>query len=83
MIYTIQCVSESGSLGDGKIQHVKSQAEISAALESWVELHDRVGSDSSLASVLAWRGHLEDVTDVYPDLEARFGPRGGFQFHEC
>jgi len=29
------------------------------------------------AAVLIWRGHYEDVTDVYPDYEFTVGKRGG------
>ena len=44
-------------------------------LEHW---SDDVGRYSEgRCSVLIWRGHHKDVTDLYPDAEATLGKRGG------
>jgi hypothetical protein len=79
MKYTIQLHTESGSFSapDGKdVKHARSRAEIRGLLEQWVDTVTRYGD--APCSALVWRGHLEDVTDVYPDAEATLGKRGGF-----
>lgn len=80
MRYTFQTVSESGSFAfpnGTDVRHASSLRDLRWFLDSWMDEHDRVGSDSRDAHLMVWRGHLEDVTDQYPDFELRLGPRGG------
>jgi hypothetical protein len=86
MSYTVQLVSESGSFaapyGDD-VEHCNSLKELDALLDYWEGQHDRVGSDSTAASLLVWKGKLEDVTDAYPDFEVKRGKRGGLVKSPC
>ena len=60
----------------GYLDMEKRQAErLGAAYES----EDMPGG----AQLRVWIGHLEDVTDVYPDFELVFGPRGGIHRTPC
>ena len=80
MNYTYQEWSESGSFAnphDGKdIKHATSMRQLRHAMERWADLHDDY-ADARDATIRVWRGHLEDVTDVYPDFDLKIGPRGG------
>lgn len=78
--YTLQQCSESGSFAAPSgtdVYHATNLADLDWYLDNWEEQHDRFGSDSADASLLVWRGRLDDVTDVYPDFQCRRGPRGG------
>jgi len=52
-------------------------------LIDWADDHSRYGSDERDATALVWRGHLDDVTDQYPDFQLIMGPRLGVQWHPC
>jgi len=86
MKYTIQTVSNSGSFaipyGDDCMV-VVGRDSVARALEAWERAHRRVGSDDADASILVWKGALNDVTDQYPDYEVKRGPRGGVIWHRC
>jgi hypothetical protein len=85
-MYTYQTVSESGSFSTPEgsdVEHAQNKRDLCRALERWQDAHDRVGSDEQLASLIVWKGELDDVTDVYPDFEVRTGPRGGARFEIC
>ena len=85
-MYTYQEVSESGSFSNPEgtdVGHARNKRDLRRALERWQDSHDRVGSDEQLASLIVWRGELDDVTDVYPDFEVKPGPRGGARFESC
>ena len=80
MLYTLQTVSESGSFAqpDGTdVRYASNLRDLRWFLDSWMDDHDRVGSDSRDARLVVWKGRLPDVTDCYPDFELRPGPRGG------
>lgn len=47
----------------------------------WIVTRDLM--DRGEAAALVWKGHLKDVTDMYPDLELTIGPRGGVQVSPC
>ena len=84
--YTFQTISECGSFaapqGDD-VHHASSLEVLRSHLETWREEHDRVGSDCEAASLLVWKGDLDDVTDQYPDFEMRLGPRNGAVIIPC
>jgi hypothetical protein len=85
-MYTYQTVSESGSFSSPEgsdVEHARSKRDLRRALERWQDDHGRVGSDEQLASLVVWKGELDDVTDVYPDFEVKPGPRGGARFEGC
>ena len=82
MTYTILRTSNSCSFAypeptDTEVCH--SKKELQWILERWQEEHSLVGSEESDASLLIWRGKLEDITDMEPDFQATLGPRGGLQ----
>jgi hypothetical protein len=80
MNYTYQETSESGSFSQpwgNDVSHASSIKELRHALERWQDSHNRVGSDERDASLVVWKGTLEDVTDVYPEFILKPGPRGG------
>lgn len=86
MNYTYQEISESGSFGHpmgDDVNHASNLRELSRALEHWQDAHDRVGSDPQLASLMVWKGTLDDVTDIYPEFELKPGPRGGVIRSNC
>jgi hypothetical protein len=85
-MYTYQTISESGSFSSPEgadVGHARNKRDLRRALERWQDSHDRVGSDEQLASLIVWKGELDDVTDVYPDFEVKPGPRGGVRFEPC
>ncbi len=86
MKYTYQTHSESGSFAppEGRdVEHANSKDELDSALNGWKYVHGTVGSDPEAACLIVWFGHLDDVTDIYPDRVANYGPRGGFHLHPC
>ena len=83
MRYTYQEISESGSFGapyGDDIKHANGKEELERALGRWEYEHERVGADGRDATLNVWIGTLDDVTDIYPDMQAYYGPRGGFIF---
>lgn len=86
MNYTYQECSNSGSFSQPngtKVNHATSKRQLVSALEYWQDSHSRVGSDERDASLLVWKGTLDDVTDVYPDFEVTSGLRMGAIFTRC
>lgn len=86
MIYTLQTISESGSFAAPEgtdVRHASSLADLRWHLDNWSDEHGRVGADESNASLLVWKGRLDDVTDLYPDFIVRLGPRGGLVRESC
>ena len=84
MIYTYQEVTESGSFASPEgtnVLYAKNRGTLEAALYFWKRAHEQVGTDPGQASLLIWVGYLADVTDAYPDYEAKSGPRGGFRMN--
>lgn len=85
MLYTLQLFSESGNYAspDGKdCSHHWSKSSVNATFADWGDEQDRYGYRSD-AYARVWRGHIDDVTDAYPDFELRYGPRGGIVWHPC
>ena len=85
-LYTVQTMSESGSFAPPSptsVYHVTSLADLDWVLEGWEGEHGEVGSDSADASLMVWRGRLNDVQDVYPDFICRRGKRGGLVREAC
>ena len=35
------------------------------------------------SSAMIWFGHLDDTTDIYPELELTLGPKGGVRVNRC
>ncbi len=86
MKYTYQTISESGSFSSPEgtdVSHASSKRDLRRALERWQYSHSRVGSDETQASLLVWKGELDDVQDVYPDFEVTSGPKLGARFSAC
>ena len=79
MNYTYQLVSDSGSFCAPRGRDVEHGTKKDAAsiLDHWKDDHYRAGADPAGASLLAWKGRHDDVTDLYPDFEVKAGPRGG------
>lgn len=90
MKYTYQIYVNGYASPEGDdVHHAMSLSELRGILESERDRAERLGaayeSDdmSGGANMLVWSGHLEDVTDVYPDFERVFGPRGGIHRVPC
>ena len=84
--YTVQLHSTSGSFASpwGKdVKHFDTLAEIRDGLEEWANEHPKVGADRADAHCLVWHGKHRDVTDLYPDFELTYGPRGGIRRQPC
>jgi hypothetical protein len=83
--YTIQLHADSGNWAypqSDDVRHANSKQEAANFLTDWA---DTVGRyyDERCATALVWRGHLDDVTDVYPDYELMLGPRLGVRWSLC
>ena len=81
-MYTFQQLSDSGSFGypEGTEVHYASSLQgLRFRLADWAAVHERIGSDSREAVIRVWKGRVPDVTDVYPDFDLRYGPRGGIR----
>lgn len=75
--YTAQFdAGRPGSWGEFEIEHFNSQKEIERRFREHIEECDRL-TDVPDARMIMWSGHLEDVTDRYPDAMLVRGPRGG------
>lgn len=84
--YTAQQCSESGSFAPpqaDEVHHASSLAGLDWLLDSWEDEHDKVGSDSADATLMVWRGRLDNVQDLYPDFICRRGKRGGLVREAC
>ena len=82
--YTYQTFTEGGSYSDpcgNDVNYASSRKELAQALQAWCDEVSRFSEDRCY--LRAWVGQEEDVTDLYPDLEATLGPRGGVRFHRC
>lgn len=79
MKYTYQKFSNGFSTPDGSdVGHASTMDELLWVAEGWKDVveryHDLADAD---ASIMVWKGVHKDVTDVYPDFELYYGPRGG------
>jgi hypothetical protein len=87
MKLTVQTHSQSGSFacpnGRQSLRHVYSKSDAADVLIDWADQHPRIGSDEQDATALVWVGHLDDVTDQYPDWELTLGPRLGVRWNLC
>lgn len=83
MKMTYQLVSGSGSFSSPEEMEIEhgTKADARGLLEYWIGEHNMVGSDPADASLLAWVGQHEDITDHYPDYEIKAGPRGGVRWN--
>jgi hypothetical protein len=85
-LYTVQTMSESGSFtapSPTSVYHAANLADLDWILDSWEDEHGRVGSDSADASLMVWRGRLNDVQDICPDFVCRRGKRGALVRETC
>jgi hypothetical protein len=83
--YTLQKHAESENWAPPQsddVTYCSSVADLRWHLEDWAEI---VGlfDVPSVASIMVWKGTLEDVTDQYPDFIMRIGPRGGVIKETC
>ncbi len=82
---TYQELSDSGNWSNPQgsdVEHATSMSQLRRALERWGDTNDDYNQRSD-ASLMVWKGTLDDVTDVYPDFELRFGPRDGVIRNPC
>ena len=85
MNYTYQEISDSGNFAmpqPDDVSHATSKRELRLALERWADTNERY-NDRKDASLMVWKGHHDDVTDLCPDFEIRVGPRDGAIFSPC
>jgi len=81
MRVTIQYWAESGNWACPTGEDVEHFDTLDGAVNSGFFHHVQdVGryDDARCAGAFIWRGHSDDVTDLYPDYEIRVGPRGGY-----
>lgn len=84
MKYTVQfLVAGYGEPQGNDVGHYSSRANIASALERIHENAERYGAGYEPSEAVVWKGEHDDVTDVYPDLVATMGPRGGIHFSPC
>lgn len=78
MKYTVQFIIAGYAMPEGRdVEQYKSLADIKSAL---IWNHDQAqayGAAYAPSEAIIWKGVVDDVTDVYPDLIATTGPRGG------
>ena len=81
MKYTYQRLADSGNWaypqGDD-VDHASSMDDLRSSLDSWADTVGRY-DEPQCASLMVWRGDIDDVTDQYPDFELKVGPRGGIR----
>lgn len=85
MKYTLQLHADSGNWACPEptdVRYAYSKREAAGLLEDWADTVGRL-DDERCASALVWRGHLEDVTDAYPDWQLVLGPRMGIRWEAC
>ena len=81
MRYTVQFfIAGYGAPEGGDVEHADSKKEIGRMLQSEHDRAESYGAAYEPSEALIWRGHHDDVTDIYPDASAVIGPRGGVQF---
>ena len=88
--YTYQIYVNGYSAPEGPdVSHSDTISEIKNCLKTERDRAERYGaayeSEDAIggASALVWYGELENVTDVYPEFELVFGPRGGIRKTLC
>jgi hypothetical protein len=79
MVISYQTISASGSFSPPCSTDILYGTKKSAdsILYFWEREHNKVGSDSNDATLLAWKGNLLDIQGIYPDYEITRGKRGG------
>jgi hypothetical protein len=85
MKYTVQLHADSGNWAcpdATDVHHVHSRDAVNGILEDWSDTVGRM-DDERCASALVWKGHLDDVTDAYPDFQLVLGPRMGIRWEPC
>jgi hypothetical protein len=85
MKYTVQLHADSGNWAcpqPDDVRHAYSKQQAADLLTDWAETVGRY-DDERCASALVWCGHLDDVTDAYPDFELTLGPRLGVRWNRC
>lgn len=85
MKYTYQEISDSGNFAlpsPMDVSHARNKRQLRLALERWADVNGQY-NDERDASLIVWKGELDDVTDIYPEFEMRVGPRGGAIFNPC
>ena len=90
MKYTYQTYVNGYSSPEGaEVGYATSLTELHGILESERDQAERYGAAYESedmpggAQLLVWIGHLEDITDIYPDFRLVFGPRGGILRGPC
>lgn len=85
MKYTLQLLADSGNWAwpqPTDVRHANSKREVDDRLHDWIETVGRY-DDERCASALVWCGHLNDVTDQYPDWQVTVGPRLGLRWERA
>ena len=90
MKYTFQIYVNGYALPQGsEVGHASNKEEIYDEMRSARDEALRYGAayesedNKGGATARVWTGHLSDITDVYPDFDVVFGPRGGLHCVPC
>lgn len=76
--YTLQYFIAGYAQPNGRdVFHAHSLEQIKRGLQLEHRRAQRYGAAYEPSRALIWRGEMDDITDVYPDLEATMGPGGG------
>lgn len=82
--YTFQTIIAGYALPGGhEVHHATSKGRIADYLLADHLEAERYGAGYEPSEALIWIGHHNDITDIYPDLRAVIGPRGGVRFEPC
>ena len=80
MKYTVQFFIAGYSLPGGRdVEYFNTLADIKRALLREHDTAEVYGAGYNPSECLLWKGHIKDVTDIYPDGGFIIGPRGGVQ----
>lgn len=86
MLYTLQLHSESGNWaspsGTDSLSHHWSRDSVESTFDNWADTVGRYDARQD-ATGLVWKGHHDDVTDLYPDFQLTLGPRDGIRWEPC
>jgi len=84
--YTVQVFISGYAAPDGDdVEHFTSLACVKDYFRNCVTEAERYGAayDDGQNTAVICKGLLDDMTDQYPDLIARFGPRHGIVLETC
>jgi len=81
MRYTVQFwIAGYSAPAGADVEHHNNLRSIGAALQREHDQAGQYGAGYEPSECLVWRGEMDDTTDIYPDMHAQIGPRGGVQW---